>query len=326
MAQSPSDNSSEVLKITLSVDGKAVEETVNIARIVVKKSVNRIPRAVISILDGDMPSQEFKISDTEDFIPGKKIEIGAGYGAQTEVIFSGIITQHSIDIRGENESTLIIECKDEAVKMTVGRKNENYIKQTAGGAAIKDKTVISGIIGDYSGLSVKMAETTAELSGLVQYNATDWDFMVSRAEANAMLVMVSDGVINIEPPDLTKAASLSLVYGDDIFSFNASLDSLNQYKKVTSVGWDLAKHSVVEEPATANQDASSRGSKNGDLAKVVGLDNYRLQSQTPMAQQSLKEWAASEQLKSQLALLTGVVRFQGVASAAVGEMIELTGV
>ncbi|VAW60032.1 VgrG protein [hydrothermal vent metagenome] len=326
MADSPELNSSEVLKISLTADGKDVTDTVNIVRITVNKAVNRIPKAIITLLDGDVANQTFEVSDDDSFAPGKEIVISAGYGSETKQIFSGIIIKHGISIRGDNTSTLVVECKDDAVRMTVGRKNANFVVSSSGGEAIKDSTIITGLIENYSGLTAKITATTAELSSLVQYNTTDWDFIVSRAEANAMLVMVNDGTVTVEAPDLTKEATLSVTYGDDIISLKADLDAMHQLSKVTSAGWDLSTLSVAEEPAPAIADSSARGSKNGDLSTVLGLDNYRLQSQVPMVAQSLKDWAAAEQSKSQLSLLRGIVEFHGTAAAELGEMIELAGV
>ncbi|HED35621.1 MAG TPA: type VI secretion system tip protein VgrG, partial [Gammaproteobacteria bacterium] len=322
----PASNSSEVLKISLTADGTDISETIDVVRITVNKAVNRIPKAHITLLDGDVSTQEFKASESDNFSPGKNIVISAGYGAETTQIFSGIIIKHGLSIRSDNTSTLEIECKDESVKMTLGRKNANFIKQSAGGQAIKDKTVISGIISAYSGLTANVTDTTTELSTLVQYNATDWDFIVTRAEANAMLVMVDDGTVTVDTPDLSKDAALNVTYGDDLISFRADLDASNQLSTITSVGWDPSTLSVLEESLPATADSSARGSKNGDLSQVMGLDKYRLQSQATLVQQTLKDWAASEMSKSQLSLLRGTMAFQGTAGIVIGDMIELAGV
>lgn len=321
MPDSPLSDSSEVLNISLSVNAKKINDTVNITRIQVVKAVNRIATATITLLDGDMPESTFPISDTDDFSPGNKVEISAGYGSETEKIFAGIIIKHGINISSNNESTLVIECKDEAVKMTIGRKNANFIQQS-----IKDKDIFSTILSAYPGLKSKISDTTPQLAGLVQYNVTDWDFLVARAEANAMLVMVSDGTVTIEKPDLSKSAKLIVTYGQDMLAFSAELDARFQYSKVTSTGWDVADLKVVEETVSAIKNNADRDKKNGDLSEVVKLDNFRLQSQTASSQESLKEWANSQQSKSQLSLLRGYVKFQGSAKAEIGSMLELKGV
>ena len=321
MPDSPLLDSSEVLNISLSVNGEKINDAVNIIRIHVVKAVNRIATATITLLDGDMPESTFPISDTDDFSPGNKVEISAGYGSETKKIFTGIIIKHGINISSNNESTLQIECKDKAVKMTIGRKNANFIQES-----IKDRDIFSTILSAYPDLKSKISDTTPQLAGLVQYNVTDWDFLVARAEANAMLVMVSDGTVTIEKPDLSKAPLLTVTYGQDILAFSAELDARYQYSKVTSTGWDIADLKVVEESVSAIKGNADRDEKNGDLSEVVKLDDFRLQSPTASDQQSLKEWASSQQTKSQLSLLRGYVQFQGSAKVEIGSMLELKGV
>lgn len=315
MTDSPTSNSSEVLKIQITSEGQAISETIQIARIQVYKAVNRIPKATLTVLDGDMPGQTFPVSDGEDFKPGNKIEISAGYGSEVNKIFSGIVIRHGINITTNNESNLVIECQDVAVRMTAGRKNANFNQVT-------DAEVLTSIIGNYSDLKAKVSDTTANLSGLVQYNVSDWDFMITRAEANANLVMVSDGTVTIEKPDLTGEALLTVTYGLDMLSFKADIDALHQYSKVTSVGWDPAEQVVVEEPVSAIKG----GDNYEDFSSVMQLDNYRLQTQTPISTYSLKNWASSQQSKSRLSLLRGFVQFQGSAKPQLGSMIELKGV
>ena len=43
------------------------------------KEVNKIPTAIIVLLDGEASKQEFKVSNEEFFSPGQKIEIKLGY-------------------------------------------------------------------------------------------------------------------------------------------------------------------------------------------------------------------------------------------------------
>ena len=56
--------------------------------IVVEKEINRVPYAQIVILDGSVPEQDFKLSNENLLIPGKEIEITAGYHSEEETIFN----------------------------------------------------------------------------------------------------------------------------------------------------------------------------------------------------------------------------------------------
>jgi phage protein D len=77
------------------------------------------------------------------FKPGTKIVISAGYDSKTQVIFEGIVIKHAVKINGENYSRLIIECRDKALAMTVGRKNASYVNKT-------DNQIISTLISNHA--------------------------------------------------------------------------------------------------------------------------------------------------------------------------------
>ena len=66
--------------------------------IVVEKEINRIPYARIVILDGSVPEQDFKLSNESLLIPGKEIEITAGYHLMEETIFKGVVVKHNIKV------------------------------------------------------------------------------------------------------------------------------------------------------------------------------------------------------------------------------------
>ena len=325
MASSPSENASEVIKLSLKVSGNDVTDSVKVISVNVYKAVNRIASATVQLLDGDMPEQTFAHSDKADFAPGETIEILAGYGDDETTIFSGIILRHGIKVDGDNSSLMQLECKDAAVKMTIARNNANNVK-LASGDTVKDSTVLSGLIGHYSELTAQVDDTTAELDALVQYNTTDWDFVIARAEANGMLVYCSDGTLAVKKPDLTTAAVLTVTYGQDIFTFSADLDPSYQLSQVTGASWDPANQQNLEQVVSAESDSSEQAKTNGDLTDVIGLSGFRLQTQAAQVSQSLKDWATGQLTKSRLSVIQGQVSFQGNAAVSLGAMLELKGV
>lgn len=326
MTHSPNITTAGVICPHLFINDDDVTNKIHLHELNIYKAVNRIPSATIVILDGDMPNQDFPKSNSDDFAPGQSIKITISYGNQTPAtLFIGIIIKHAISINNQNQSLLTLECKDEAIKLTIGRNNSNFIKQSDG-SGIKDNAVISSILNKYPELKTDIAETSAETAGIVQYNATDWDFIVSRAEANAMLVMANDGTFTVAPPDLNAKPPLSVTYGTDIISFEAELDPRYQFKKVTGVSWNPDQHTVLEEPVAPVSDDSERHKKNGNLANVLNLDNYRMQTQSTQVQGALSSWGNSQQLKSHLSALQGQVVFQGSGKIQVGDNLELNGV
>jgi len=319
MPDSPNVNSSDVLKLSIFSDGTLINDAIKVVSISVSKTINKIPYAKIVMLDGDMPDKDFPISNSEDFKPGSDIKINAGYGDSEETIFQGIVIKHGIKITGDNHSRLVVECRDKAVAMTLGRHNANYIDS-------KDSDIISTLIGNYSDLSADVDATTTEYKEMVQYYCTDWDFMLSRTEANGMLVCVEDGKITVKPPQTSTPAELKVTYGDDLIEFHADIDARTQLSEVSSASWDPGTQAVVEEKVSP-QIFNTQGDLTAtDLAKVIGLKSFRLQTPAVLEQSALKDWAAGQQVKSGLARIRGRMKFQGNAKANIDSLIELEGV
>jgi len=319
MPDSPSANSSDVLKLTIFTNGQQIKDAINVQTVTVDKSINKIPFAKIVLFDGDMPSKDFPVSNGDEFKPGSDIKINAGYGHTEETIFQGVVVKHGIKITGNNNSRLVIECRDKAVSMSVGRKNVNYIEST-------DSDIISTLIQNYTVLSSDVESTTTKYNELVQYYCTDWDFMLSRSEANGLLVCVDDGKLMVKSPQVDKSAELKVTYGDDLFEFHADIDARNQFSKVTSASWDPTTQAVVDEVATT-QTLNKQGDLSSDeLSKVINLESFRLQTPALLEKPALKGWATGQQVKSALSRIRGRMKFQGSSKAKIGSMIELEGV
>ncbi|MFV9615362.1 MAG: type VI secretion system tip protein VgrG [Gammaproteobacteria bacterium] len=319
MSVSPADKSSDVVKLSIFIDGNQMNETYQVVSVSVVRAINKIPYAKVTLLDGDMPDQDFPISNSADFMPGSEIKINAGYGQDEETIYQGIVVKHGIKVSGNNNSRLIIECRDKAVAMTVGRKNANYIDS-------KDSDIISSILATYSALTADVAATETEYKELVQYYCTDWDFMLTRAEVNGRLVYVESGKVSVKAPQTDAVAELKVTYGEDLIEFNAEVDARTQLLDVSSVSWDPNEQQAIEENA-GQQTLNAQGDLTAkDLAAVLDVKTFRLQSPVSMEKTALKAWAAAQQVKAGLAKIRGRMKFQGSALATIGSMIELDGV
>jgi len=109
----------------VKVNGTEIPQKYRAETIIVHKEVNRIPTARLVFVDGDASQEKFEASNDTLFVPGNEIEILVGYESNNQLLFKGIIIKQSVKIRSNN-SILTIECKDKAVKLTVGRKNKYY--------------------------------------------------------------------------------------------------------------------------------------------------------------------------------------------------------
>ena len=318
MAVSPAADSNDVVRVSIFSNGTQVDGSIQIFSVAIVKAVNKIPFARLVILDGDMPDKDFPVSNADSFKPGATIKISAGYGSDEESVFQGVVVRHGVKISGNNYSRLVVDCKDQAVKLTIGRKNGNFVDST-------DSDIIGKVIGN-AGLGKDVTATTEQHKELVQYYCTDWDFILSRAEVNGLLVITEDGKVSVKAPDTGTEPPLKVTYGDDLMEFQADLDAESQLTSVKGASWDLKTQAVVEaeqSPQTLNTQGDLTSTV---LAGVVGPSSYRLQTSAPVDKNVLTAWAKGCQIKSGLARIRGRMRFQGSAKAKVGSQIEVAGV
>lgn len=313
----PTPKKSSLVTFTLMIDGEAISKVFGITSITVIKEVNRIPSAHLVIQDGDASKEDFEAGNEAIFAPGKEIDILVGYQSAESSIFKGLIIKFSIKIKRSGASMLILECKDAAVKLTVGPKNKYFIDKS-------DSEVIEEIIDEY-GLDNEVESTAVQHKDLVQYYATDWDFILSRVEVNGKICLVNDGTITVKEPSMDGDPLLDLLYGATILDFDATIDARDQYQAVKAFSWDPASQSILEVDGTDPAISGNGNLNSADLASVIDLGHLNLSHTGSLAQDELQAWADSQFLKSQLAKTRGRVGFYGYAEIKPGDLILLQG-
>ena len=299
------------------IEGTELSKTYQVKSIVVQNEVNRIPMAQIVLTDGEASERDFKLSNEDLLIPGKKIEITAGYHNDEETIYKGIVIKHSIKIKS-GTSLLIIECKDEAVKLTIGRKSKYFYD-------VKDSEAFEEIIGAY-GLQKDVEATNFSHKELVQYNTSDWDFMVSRAQANGKLCFVENGKITISKPNVTSSSVETVTFGASLLDFDAEIDARNQFAKVSSYSWDYSNQELVEIEAKDPGISLNGNLTVSDLAETIELENLELRHGGAITEAELQDWADAKLLFQQLSKIRGRVKFQGIPAVKPNTIITLEGV
>ncbi|TCN52486.1 type VI secretion system tip protein VgrG [Flavobacterium circumlabens] len=309
--------SADLVTHKILIEGEELSKTYQVKSVVVQNEVNRIPMAQIVLTDGEASERDFKLSNEELLIPGKKIEITAGYHNDEETIYKGIVIKHSIKIKS-GASLLIIECKDEAVKLTIGRKSKYFYD-------VKDSEAFEEIIDAY-GLEKEVEATNFSHKELVQYNTSDWDFIVSRAQANGKLCFVENGKITISKPNITAAAVETVTFGSSLLDFDAEIDARNQFAKVSSYSWDYSNQELVEIEATDPAISLNGNLSPSDLAGTIELENLELRHGGNISDVELQDWADAKLLFQQLSKIRGRVKFQGIPAVKPNTIIMLEGV
>lgn len=314
----PTNQTPDTTTVTVKVGGEELSREIGIEEITINKEINKIPWAKIRIADGDQSIEDFAVSNQDTFIPGKEIEILFGYRSDTKTLYKGIVTNHSNYI-APKKSALLIECKDKAVKLTIGRKNKHYND-------LSDSDIAEEIIGHY-GLDKDVESTSITHKDLVQYDLTDWDFMVSRMDMLGLLCIVNDGKITLKKPELGGASVLDLLFGATIIEYIAEIDARNQPKGLKASSWDYTSQEVKEvdgnEPSISEETGNLSAS---DLADVIGLDKFLLINSGKLTEQELQAWADAKLQRQRLAKVRGRVKCQGFPDVLPGNFIKLNGV
>ena len=313
----PNDSRSDVISVDILVDGTNIANKHQILSVNVSKEVNRIPTARLVIIDGNAADATFAVSETNDFVPGKKIEIKAGRDGVNATIFKGIIMRHSLKVRQGGDSALTIEAKDEAVKLTVGRKSK-YFKD------VKDSDIFSQILNE-NGLSVDAEATTVTHKRVVQFDVTDWDFMMMRAEMSGLLVMPNDGKVAIKSPNTEGAPDLNLVYGSNLLEFETEMDAQHQWSNVAAKAWDTKTQALVESSATSSSFSENGNLSGKNLSSVVGLDKWQLRHSGSLPTDELGVWAKAVMTRSRMSKIRGRAKFIGFSGVKPSSMVELMG-
>ncbi len=305
-----------VVTCSVLINGSPIPDTYQVHLIKVEQTINRISTATITLLDGSPSTENFAISASATFVPGNEVTIKAGYNSNNQIIFSGIVTKQSLKVENATGPLLEIECKDKAIKMTVGRKSSASSKT-------KDSDLISTLI-NAAGLESSVSATSTELPELVQYYVTDWDFMLARAEINSMVVSTLNGKVSVFNPTENTTSVLTLSYGGNLYSFSAELNSITQLAQVKASAWDYQTQALITAQASNNL-AGPGNLSSKKLAEVIGLADYELQTTVAESNDALTTWAKAQMLKSELAKIVGDARFQGSSLVMPGNYVTLAG-
>ena len=307
----------DVVSLVLQINGEELTGRVPIQSVEVLRQVNRIPYARLRLSDGDPATGDFRLSTGELFLPGNEMTILAGYGGLTEPIFAGVVLSQRLIVR-RGGSCLEVECRDAAHRMTLTRRSRHFEEMS-------DSEVAEELLGEY-GLTAEISPTDITHAELRQFQACDWDFLLSRLEANGHLCLVEDGSVRSYRPSLEGEAQAEVVYGADLLELDAELDARSQSGAVRALAWDPAGQELLEAEA-ADPGWEGNGNLAGDdLASASGREEDLLRHGGTLAADALQAWADGALLRARLAASQGRARIRGTAAIGPGGLLQLSGV
>lgn len=286
------------------------------------RGVNRIATANLLLLDGDASAQEFKASQLPELRPGKELTIQLGPVGEEETIFTGIIIKHGVRTRKVGGPVLFLELRHEAIKMTHIRRSQRFPDDQT------DEDLIGKLIKD-AGLSPDVTlPKSVEHKELIQYNTTDWDFVVTRAEANGAFVFTNEDKVTVKRPEIDPGPVTGLKsfsFGGAILDLEVETDARHQYSDVKAQAWNyfddaLSESRPVQLPKLQE---NSKNVPSDEMAGIFGEGVYQLFHSGFHMPEELQNWADAKLQKSRLAKVTGRVKIKGRQSILPGDTIVL---
>jgi len=228
----------------------------------IEEAVNKIPTATLTVADGNVADQDFEVSGGRWLAPGTYIEIKVGYNGNHDTLFKGIVIANSHQIH-ESNSMLIVICKHETVRMTLGKKSRYY--ENVNDADVAEQLFSENEIGDYD-----IAGTGLVHEQLFQNQVSDWDFLISRLDVNGLYYTVKEGKIMIARAATDQVPVLTLAFGTNILSFEATTDARTQSAAVVGYAWDPSTQDVEEREGEASLSAYGGNPSGDELAGILG--------------------------------------------------------
>jgi Rhs element Vgr protein len=283
----------------------------------VTNEVNRIAAARLVYLDGSAATSDFPLSNADTFVPGAEVEVLAGPPDSPLSIFKGVVVSQSLKLRERSSPQLVVECRHKALKLTLGSKSACFADQS-------DSDIISALL-QSAGLDAEVETTNVVHAQQVQFRASDWEFLLTRAGANGKLVFTSDDKVIVKKPAMAGSAVATLLFGATILELDAQMDARQQWAGVKSVTWDPAQQAVVIADATEPELTEPGNLSSDALAEVGGLSAYELRH-AALGEDEAQAWADSEWLKAKLGKVRGRIKCEGIATVRPGDVVALGGV
>lgn len=313
------DNLGKSVTYEIRSNGTVLSQELRYRQIKVVHEVNRIGYAEIQVYCGNMPKSDVPESAAPYFMIGSKIDILLGFQSCNKFVFSGVVTSQRIRMLNDMSGPmlLVVTCKSHAIKATIQRRNRVFLKMS-------DSEIISEVLRT-NDLSVKTDNTQVKHEQMVQYYCTDWDFALSRADACGLLLKTNGNKVEAVAPDFSKKEVLTVKYGHDIFSFDAELVAENQVLSAQCVGWSPKEQKLLVSDVKSSKVNNQGNVTPSQLSGYMGSQNLCLQSDACDDNTVLKEWGASQLMRSELARYRGKLSFCGCADVEPCCMIKLEG-
>lgn len=301
-------------EFTIKVDGETVSREYQLTGVTVSNSVNKIASARLVYLDGAAASGQFALADSLTFAPGKQVEILAGAGNDSTSVFIGRVVKVGLRISDAAAPQLLIDCRHAAMKLTITEHHADFFAQT-------DSEMLSTILSE-ADIAADIESTHVTHPQVLQFQSTDWDFILTRTAANGQHVWCDGEQLVVRTPTLADPVC-TLNFGATLIEFEGEIDARQQHTAVTCHSWNPAEqtHTTV----TGNTPAFTPPGQlsTADLANVSG--QARALQHPSLAEQEAQAWVDALSLAERVNQVCGRGKCEGIATVKPGSTVMLLG-
>lgn len=311
-----------VVTVTVLSAGQAVADSHALLSVDVRHELNRLSSAVLLYSDGDAAQRSFPLSDAGTFDTGKEVEIKARYEddpSSERALFKGLVVRQAVEA-GAQGSVLRVEMRHPAIRMTQARRSRVFKDKT-------DSAVLQTLIQD-AGLTADVQATSIQQPGLVQFDCTDWDFALSRADANGLFVLCDAGTLRVKPlPSGGAPPVLSLDYGlSELYELEFCCDAGGQASGFKATSWSVKDQALADDQAATAPPPPLGTLSPAKASDALGLADAVLRLPADLDKPELKAWADSLAGRAAQSLVRGRAAVPGLGSVQLLDRVEIKGV
>jgi Rhs element Vgr protein len=160
---------------------------------------------------------------------------------------------------------------------------------------------------------------------MVKYQANDWDFLVTRAEANGLLVYTEDGKVLAKKPLSSGSPVLTIQFGEDVLAFDCSMEARHQAADISDSSWDPKTQALVEGKSKESDLKKIGNLELKSLGSKIGLKGTSQQISEPLEQTELIDWASAQLQRERMNGFNGEITVYGNALPKLNTLVDLKG-
>ncbi|MGB5048324.1 MAG: VgrG-related protein, partial [Caldilineaceae bacterium] len=207
---------------------------------IIVDSAMRVPEMCVITLHSDAPD----LAMIDQFKIGDQIQVKAGFDGSGAALFIGEITGLEPDFQQDGKASLLIHAYDKSYRLHRGKKSRTFLEQS-------DADIIRQLLSE-----AKVQIGTLELPSvithtfMIQYNQTNMEWLLMRAEQLGCQVYVRDGKLHFTPAAKKSGDATPLTWGDNLLSFRPRVTAVHQPKDVSVYSWDQVQKKEIVGKAT----------------------------------------------------------------------------